>query len=205
MSQLGGCNDRLKTLLQISEDTVQLVRERKSAGKSETNAMCLFWRQAGRVFTALSMVWNCNCRAQHSTRLLLEHRTISTSDFHLVYDSDPKTPREARRLRITAKSADFDNSPLIKLSLHKAVAANVATNEPTHRASTPFRSAMKKTAGSNTIELRYEVPSISSKTQANFYLDRSLQSPSQSPRAVLQLPWPSLHPQPMPSPASVCH
>lgn len=157
-AKLASCNDRLSKLLKISGDDVQLVQERVSKGNGEINAICRFWRQAGRVFTALSTVWNCNCRAQHSAGLLLEHRTSTTSEFHLLYDKGAQGPQEARRIMITAKCSEYNNSPVIKLSSHRTSSTyegQVATNNPNHRASTPKRSAMRKITGSTIGESRY--------------------------------------------------
>ncbi|KAI7782210.1 hypothetical protein LA080_013755 [Diaporthe eres] len=45
-ARLENCNKRLKTLLQISEDNVDLAQKREAARNSESNALCRFWRQA---------------------------------------------------------------------------------------------------------------------------------------------------------------
>ncbi|KAJ0109406.1 hypothetical protein J7T55_000331 [Diaporthe amygdali] len=133
-AKLQSCNDRLKTLLQISEDDAELARERASTRKNEPSSLCHFWRQAGSVFTALSMVWNS-----------------TEGDFSLLYNKSAQRPREARRIKITANGADLDNSAAIKLRPHKP---SVGAYAPSHRTSIPRRSAMRASSVLSTGEFR---------------------------------------------------
>lgn len=152
MGRLQACNDKLKTILQISDDNHRLVQERASNASRGDTSICRFWRQAGKVFSALSTVWNCSCRAQHSTGLLLEHRTGSTNDFHLLYEKDLQRPRELRKIRISSNEAEYEDSAAIRFSSVEATGSNaqVATRtDPNHRLLKPQRSAMKTRASSN--------------------------------------------------------
>lgn len=145
---------RLKALLQISEESAQIREERISTRATEckTKTICKLWRQAGRVFAALSLVWKCDCPAAHATRLLLEHRTGTANDFHLLVHNDAKDFREARRIRISESVAEDDGFAGFKLGLRtrgKAATEIISSSnlDPSDliRSNTPMRSAMKGT------------------------------------------------------------
>lgn len=159
-AKLESCNERLKKLLQISEDNVDLENKRGTARNFEINAVCRFWRQASRVFSALSVVWNCNCRPQHSTRLLLEHRTKTPTDFHLLYSQGTKDLEEARRIRIIEKGTDLDTSASIRISTSNPGAGTTSAHTPIVRdfALEPRRSAMKSNTSSHGKSVRFVFP-----------------------------------------------
>lgn len=154
-AKLESCNKRLKKLLQISEENVDLLQKRAAATNHESNVLCRFWRQASRAFTALSLVLNCNCRPQHSTRLLLEHRTNTPTDFRLLYSKSPEKGQEARRITITEKSTDLDASASIHMSPFGAGAGNMPPHNPKHRDSTPKSSSLKRNTSSSAGNMRY--------------------------------------------------
>jgi hypothetical protein len=152
---LENCNERLKNLLQISEDNVDLEQKRGAARNVESTAVCRIWRQASRVFTALSVVWNCTCRPQHFARLLLEHRASTSTDVHLLYCKGTGNTEEAKRIRITETDTDVDTAASICISPSKTGTPNTSAHNPNHRDSTPRRSAMKTNTASRVIEIRY--------------------------------------------------
>lgn len=153
--KLENCNKRLRKLLQISEDNFDMTHKSVAAKNVETNALCRFWRQASRVFKALSVVWNCNCQPQHCAKLLLEHRASSSTDFHLLYAKGAESGEAARRIKITEKDKDVDTAAT-RTSRSKAEIGNMSTHNPTHRDSAPRRSAMKINTASRAGEIRYE-------------------------------------------------
>lgn len=110
------------------------------------------------MFTALSVVWNCNCRPQHSTRLLLEHRTSMSTEIRLLYHRGVTNIEAPRRIRITERSTGLDASASIHSSPTTADPSNALTHNPTHRSSTPRTSAMKKTTSHPTEQIRYGFP-----------------------------------------------
>lgn len=145
-------------MLQISDDNVDL-RNKRAAGRStDVNALCRFWRQASRVFTALSLVWNCNCRPQHLTRLLLEHRTSTPTEFRLSYSKDPQKSQETRRIRVSEKRTEPDNSATIHNVPRDTSPGNVPSHNPNHRGSAPKSSALKTSASLSGGNVRYLSP-----------------------------------------------
>lgn len=153
--KLENCNKRLRKLLQISEDNVDMTQKRLAAQTVETTALCRFWRQASRVFKALSVVWNCNCQPQHCAKLLLEHRASTSTDFHFLYAKGAGSGETARRIKITERNTDVDAAGT-RTSRPKAEIGNMSTHNPTHRDSAPRRSAMKTNTATRAGETRYK-------------------------------------------------
>lgn len=163
-AKLEKCNVRLEKLLRISGDHTELVRQRAAPEKRPINAVCQFWQQARRVFTALSTVWSCNCPAQHSTGLLLKHRNSATDDFQLLYHKSAWVTQDSRKIKITEETAESGNSALSIASSPTADDGSLAARGPKHRTSTPIRSAMRNSTALPTGATRYE--SLMGKLQA---------------------------------------
>lgn len=147
-AELQNCNERLKTLLQISKDDNELAQNRAlNKGKLGNTALCKLWREASMIFRALSTVWKCDCRAQHSTKLLLEHRTKGKSDFNLLFEKLVQPRHELRRIRISPKTKASVSiaSPVENIALQEPV----SVFEPSHRSFVPKSSALRNSRTPN--------------------------------------------------------
>lgn len=147
-AELQDCNERLKTLLQISKDDNELAQARTlKKGILMNTALCKLWREASMIFRALSTVWKCDCQTQHSTKLLLEHRTKGTSDFNLLFEKQIQPRHEIRKLRISPRSK-------ASVSIASPVEGPASQNpvpifEPNHRSYRPKLSAMRNSRAPN--------------------------------------------------------
>lgn len=132
----------------MSKDDNELAQNRALKKlKLGNTALCKLWREASMIFRALSTVWTCNCRAQHSTKLLLEHRTKGASDFNLLFEKLIQPRHELRRIRISpgSKTSVSLASPVERPVLQKPF----SIFEPSHRNSSPTISAIRNSSEPN--------------------------------------------------------
>ncbi|KAF7538247.1 hypothetical protein G7054_g3085 [Neopestalotiopsis clavispora] len=82
-------NDRLEKLLDLSdrvrgmEQIIPTSSERRVGSTSDAE-ICKFWQHAQDVYTAFSDAWTCNCRSQHQTQLMLQHRLKDDKEMQLI-------------------------------------------------------------------------------------------------------------------------
>ena len=148
--ELQDCNGSLKTLLQISEDDVGLAQQRSTASRMTAMdaAICGFWKQASKLFNALATTWTCNCQMQHSTKLLLKHRTSADSDFDVLFEKLGQTEHEVRKVRIIERE-NHKGSPIAYESITQSTQP---VHQPTHRTTRPFKSAIRPKVVTNETE-----------------------------------------------------
>lgn len=159
LKRLGQLNDKLEKLLQVGCSDDQSTSERAHSKARDGLGISRFWQHAGRVFTALSTVWNCSCRARHSTRLLLEHRTSMPSDLSILYDKGQETSQPLRMIRISRYEAEKEKSATIRISVGDARNDGATTWSTNHRTMRPGSSALRQSALSSDYTSRYDLKS----------------------------------------------
>lgn len=96
LTQLHNYNGMLENLLASSDRVRSLEQEtRLLQGRTMLlpvdTGLCEFWQHAHKVYDAVSTAWSCNCRAQHQTQLMLQHRTSDNREMRMIFRSAPSS------------------------------------------------------------------------------------------------------------------
>ncbi|KAF2737057.1 hypothetical protein EJ04DRAFT_410694, partial [Polyplosphaeria fusca] len=87
-AKLQEANDRMRNLLQSSDETTIARRNRQPVKYGTHNLVNRtineFWRHAKRLHEALSKAWQCGC-ASHQANLALKHRASDTVEFEILF------------------------------------------------------------------------------------------------------------------------
>ncbi|KAH7133792.1 hypothetical protein EDB81DRAFT_904068 [Dactylonectria macrodidyma] len=151
-------NEKLKKLLDCSDEDTRLVQQRDvMMKKSESNlALCTFWKQATKLFSALSSVWNCRCQASHGAELTLQHRTTQKAEFHVTFITSDSSRWDICSTRIS----DGDEIVAAQLQETIQILERVPFVQANHRNLVPAKSALKSTSTSTCVQIVKQTPSI---------------------------------------------
>jgi hypothetical protein len=143
-AQLQDYNDKLEKLLGNSDRDASLRRQRTSVQhkNSADGALCNFWTEASRLFGALASAWNCSCKAQHRTNLLLQHRTSKESEFSILFatlGSSKPSAWELQQTRISEANTTITDAP----TSITPPAAGALIRQPAHRQREPLKPALR--------------------------------------------------------------
>ncbi|KAK3681760.1 hypothetical protein B0T22DRAFT_523034 [Podospora appendiculata] len=154
--ELQDYNNKLEKILDSSDRDARLVSQRASAadGAAIESAICNFWLQARRLFTALASSWSCHWH-DHKADLLLEHRTSKKPEFQVMFTRFSATKRlwEIRRTKIL-EGREATSAMIQEGSLAQIEWSLEHERRPSHRHLQPAKSAFrtKKPAAGNIIE-----------------------------------------------------
>ncbi|XXH01471.1 hypothetical protein Hte_007831 [Hypoxylon texense] len=141
--ELNSLNKRLNQLLSISDKEAQLIQERQASAVTSAidSAICNFWKNANRLFEALTAAWRCSCQCQHSTRLLLQHRDTKMPEFNVFFARSEDSRWRIQETKISEN--DETISTLVKSDTKSVICATRGLFEPARSVIPPTKSAMK--------------------------------------------------------------
>ena len=142
-TELQGYNDKLKKLLDSSDQESQLIQQRAlvKEAKAVDNAICNFWVQAATLFKTLAAAWKCRCTGQHFPNLLLQHPTSKPPEFEFLFVKSLPSDWEIKRSRIAQGDDMVSSSSFMKGTV--ALTEKRPLHQPGHKTSQPVKSAMK--------------------------------------------------------------
>jgi hypothetical protein len=134
-------NDKLEKLLDTSDKDAFLVQQRNVVAQTNAidTAICSFWLQARKLFKALVSAWGCQCKAKHTTKLLLQHQTTKQPEFYLTFTTFQSPYWSICHTRVT----EGNEAVAAAMTETINILERVAIHQPGHRVSNPAKSAMK--------------------------------------------------------------
>lgn len=153
LSDFKNYNDRLEKLLAFNDEDTRLVQQRDMlAPKTPIDlAICNFWKQAIKLFRALTSAWNCHCHTTHGAELMLQHRMTKDTKFHITFT---KFDSDSSEWNIcSTRISESDDT--VAAQLHKTVQIleTASFRAPDHRKLRPGRSAMKSSMASTCVQV----------------------------------------------------
>jgi hypothetical protein len=151
LNEFQNYNEKLKTLLDSSDEDARLIQRRNCMARTSATdlAVCNFWKQAAKLFRALTSVCHCKCQATHGAELMLQDRTTQKDEFHVTFTTCDSSQWEICKTRITEK----DEIVTAELKTTFQLLEAVSIQQPNHRQLTPTRSSLRSTGTSTCLQM----------------------------------------------------
>jgi hypothetical protein len=151
LSEFENYNEKLKALLDSSDEDARLVQQRKlMVHNSATDlAVCNFWKQAAKLFRALTSACYCKCQPTHGVELMLQDRITQKNEFHITFTTYNLFIWEIYKTRITER----DETVTAELKKTVQILEGVSIQQPNHRQLTPAKSSLRSTGTSTYLQV----------------------------------------------------
>ncbi|KAM6529142.1 hypothetical protein FALCPG4_007291 [Fusarium falciforme] len=157
LSEFQDYNEKLRTLLDSSDEDARLVQQRNLMAHNSAAdlVVCNVWKQAAKLFRALTSAWDCRCRASHGAELMLQGRTAQKDEFHVTFTTYDSSQWEICKTRITER----DETVTTELKKTVQILEAVSIQQPNHRQLTPTRSSLRSIGTSTPLQV-VKTPSV---------------------------------------------
>ncbi|KAF5005212.1 hypothetical protein FDECE_8333 [Fusarium decemcellulare] len=142
-SRFEAYNDKLKILLESSDEDSRLLQQREAAASTTIDPeVCNVWKQAAKLFRAVTSALNCHCQATHTANLMLQHRTSREKEFHIAFTTYDSSNWSIFKTKILER----DEATAAQRRETIQVLEAVPTPQPNHRGSTARNLGIKSRA-----------------------------------------------------------
>ncbi|KAM5360716.1 hypothetical protein ACJA88_014727 [Fusarium oxysporum] len=158
LSEFENYNGKLKALLDFSDEDARLTQQRKLMFHNAATdlAVCNYWKQAAKLFRALTSACYCRCQPMHGVELMLQDRITEKSEFHITFTTYKLSLWEIYKTKITER----DETVTAELKKAVQILEGVSIQQPNHRQLTPTKSSLRSKGTSTYLQVADRAPSV---------------------------------------------